>query len=211
MMVANGGLSAIQNTDSKEAVDTMGQSLDANQDGKVGFEEYMKLVGYLAVSLSEQRNVANQEPAANAASGQVAQSAPAKVEEKSEAEAKPSEEATAAADAKVEVPAVPTVDLKVDGKAEPTVDLKLDANASPKMEVNLEGATEPIAVGEEMPAAAAAAVEAAVEAAGEEVTAKEVVTEVVKVVTTEEEVEEVKEEVASDAVEVEKKTEEASS
>lgn len=208
MMVANGVLSAVQNAESKEAVDKMGQSLDANQDGKVGFEEYMKLVGYLAVSLSEQRNLADQEPAANAASGQVAQCAPAKVEEKSEAEAKPSEEATAAADAKVEVPAVPTVDLKVDGKAEPMVDLKLDANASPKVEVNLEGATEPIAVGEEMPAAAVAA---AVEAAGEEVTAKEVVTEVVKVVTTEEEVEEAKEEVALDAEEVEKKTEEASS
>ncbi|KRX11723.1 hypothetical protein T07_526, partial [Trichinella nelsoni] len=63
----------------------MGQGLDANQDGKVGFEEYMKLVGYLAVSLSEQRTLAKQEPAQNAASGQVAQSAPDKEEEKPEA------------------------------------------------------------------------------------------------------------------------------
>ncbi|AWP21512.1 putative protein S100-A1-like [Scophthalmus maximus] len=44
----------LSDTDSKEAVNNMRQRLDADQDGKVGFEEYMKLVGYLAVSLSEQ-------------------------------------------------------------------------------------------------------------------------------------------------------------
>uniref|UniRef100_A0A7N8YQL2 S100 calcium binding protein U n=1 Tax=Mastacembelus armatus TaxID=205130 RepID=A0A7N8YQL2_9TELE len=44
----------LSDTDSKEAVNNMCQGLDTNQDGRVGFEEYMKLVGYLAVSLNEQ-------------------------------------------------------------------------------------------------------------------------------------------------------------
>uniref|UniRef100_A0A668A2I4 S100 calcium binding protein U n=1 Tax=Myripristis murdjan TaxID=586833 RepID=A0A668A2I4_9TELE len=45
----------LTDTDSKKAVNEMREGLDANQDGKVGFEEYMKLVGYLATSLSQQR------------------------------------------------------------------------------------------------------------------------------------------------------------
>ncbi|XP_056877694.1 S100 calcium binding protein U [Takifugu flavidus] len=107
----------LSDTDSKKAVNNMGQELDANKDGKVGFEEYMKLVGYLAVSLSEQRTLANQEPATNAASEPVAQSAPAREEDKSEAKAEVTEEAEAA-------------EPKVDANAEPTVQLKVDARPS---------------------------------------------------------------------------------
>uniref|UniRef100_A0A3B3ZBN8 S100/CaBP-9k-type calcium binding subdomain domain-containing protein n=1 Tax=Periophthalmus magnuspinnatus TaxID=409849 RepID=A0A3B3ZBN8_9GOBI len=44
----------LSDTDSKEAVNNMAVGLDENQDGKLGFPEYMKLIGYLAVSLSEQ-------------------------------------------------------------------------------------------------------------------------------------------------------------
>uniref|UniRef100_A0A4W5MTE8 S100 calcium binding protein U n=1 Tax=Hucho hucho TaxID=62062 RepID=A0A4W5MTE8_9TELE len=44
----------MMDTDSSEAVKKMRQGLDANQDGKVNFEEYMNLVGYLATSLSVQ-------------------------------------------------------------------------------------------------------------------------------------------------------------
>uniref|UniRef100_A0A3B5MRX9 EF-hand domain-containing protein n=1 Tax=Xiphophorus couchianus TaxID=32473 RepID=A0A3B5MRX9_9TELE len=36
-----------------EAINTMSQGLDSDSDGKVGFEEYMKLIGYLACSLSD--------------------------------------------------------------------------------------------------------------------------------------------------------------
>ncbi|XP_061616752.1 S100 calcium binding protein U [Phyllopteryx taeniolatus] len=57
----------LSDTDSKEAVQNMGKGLDANKDGKVGFEEYMNLVGYLAQSVSEQRCRANDaQPAQNA-------------------------------------------------------------------------------------------------------------------------------------------------
>ncbi|KAG9345388.1 hypothetical protein JZ751_009935 [Albula glossodonta] len=42
-------------TDSSNAVKEMRQGLDENNDGKVSFQEYMTLVGYLATSLSEQR------------------------------------------------------------------------------------------------------------------------------------------------------------
>ncbi|XP_061521234.1 S100 calcium binding protein U [Phycodurus eques] len=57
----------LSDTDSKEAVQNMGKGLDANKDGKVGFEEYMKLVGYLAQSVSEQRCRADDaQPAQNA-------------------------------------------------------------------------------------------------------------------------------------------------
>ncbi|KAG1948582.1 S100 calcium binding protein U [Pimephales promelas] len=38
-----------------EAVTNMRQQLDNNQDGKVGFQEYMNLIGYLAQALSNQR------------------------------------------------------------------------------------------------------------------------------------------------------------
>uniref|UniRef100_A0A673IKX5 EF-hand domain-containing protein n=1 Tax=Sinocyclocheilus rhinocerous TaxID=307959 RepID=A0A673IKX5_9TELE len=37
-----------------EAVKNMRQQLDNNQDGKVSFQEYMNLIGYLAQAVSEQ-------------------------------------------------------------------------------------------------------------------------------------------------------------
>ncbi|KAM9489100.1 protein S100-A13 [Clarias gariepinus] len=42
-------------TDSTSSVKEMMQGLDENQDGKVGFQEYMTLIGYLANSLSESK------------------------------------------------------------------------------------------------------------------------------------------------------------
>uniref|UniRef100_A0A4W5MTE3 S100 calcium binding protein U n=1 Tax=Hucho hucho TaxID=62062 RepID=A0A4W5MTE3_9TELE len=53
----------MMDTDSSEAVKKMRQGLDANQDGKVNFEEYMNLVGYLATSLSVQCTAAVETPA----------------------------------------------------------------------------------------------------------------------------------------------------
>lgn len=119
-LVKNQLSNILSDTDSKEAIKNMSQGLDSNQDGKVGFEEYLKLVGYLAVSLSEQRVLAKEEPAQNAASGQVAQSAPDKVEEKSEgnAAAKPEAKAEATGEVKVEANADAKVEVKVEAKAE---------------------------------------------------------------------------------------------
>ncbi|XP_073677396.1 S100 calcium binding protein U [Garra rufa] len=42
-------------SEDNEAVKNMRQQLDNNQDGKVSFQEYMNLIGYLAQALSEQR------------------------------------------------------------------------------------------------------------------------------------------------------------
>ncbi|XP_017324242.1 protein S100-A16 [Ictalurus punctatus] len=42
-------------TDSSSSVKEMMQGLDENHDGKVGFQEYLTLIGYLANSLSESK------------------------------------------------------------------------------------------------------------------------------------------------------------
>ncbi|XP_073339446.1 S100 calcium binding protein U [Pagrus major] len=200
----------LSDTDSKEAVNNMGQGLDADHDGKVGFQEYMKLVGYLACSLSEQSSL-NKEPGQNAASGQVAQTPQDKEEVKPEANAEAKEEASG--EVKVEVPGIkveanadPKVELKLDANAEPKVEVKLDANAEPKVEVKAEGVTVPEAAKEEEKTAAAT-VAAAVEAAATSV--EEAVKEGEEKVT--EKVEEAAEKLAAAVEEVEKKTEEETS
>lgn len=120
-----------QDADSKDAINNMGHGLDANQDGKVGFEEYMKLVGYLAVSLSEQRTLAQEEPAQNAASGQVAQSTPDKEEKKPEANTEAKEEAKS--EVKEENKAAATAEVKVEAKAGGKVDIKAEGGAQPQV------------------------------------------------------------------------------
>lgn len=52
-------LSLYQDTDSSSAVKDMMKGLDDNQDGKVSFQEYMTLIGYVASSVSEQKGQAN--------------------------------------------------------------------------------------------------------------------------------------------------------
>ncbi|XP_023265622.1 uncharacterized protein LOC111657610 [Seriola lalandi dorsalis] len=187
----------LSDTDSKEAVSNMGQGLDENQDGKVGFEEYMKLVGYLAVSLSEQRSLAKEEPAQNAASGQVAQSTPDKEEEKPEVNLEAKEEAKP--EASEEPKADATAEVKVEANAEGEVEVKV--------EVKAEGETQPEVAKEEPTAAAVTAAAEAAAAAAVEV----VVKEEEKGEETDK-VEEAAEKVAAAVVEeVEKKTEEATS
>lgn len=44
-----------KDTDSSSSVKDMMQGLDENHDGKVGFQEYLTLIGYLANSLSESK------------------------------------------------------------------------------------------------------------------------------------------------------------
>lgn len=174
----------IQDTDSKEAIDNMGKGLDSDQDGKVGFEEFMKLVGYVACSLSEQRSLAKEEPAQNSASAQVAQSVPNKDAQKPNAneEAKPeaNEEAKPAASAEVKVEA------------------NADAKAEVKVEAKAEGQTQPEAAKEAAVSATAAKAEAAVKA-------EENVEETVKVGETADKLP------AAVKEDVEKKTEEATS
>lgn len=175
----------LTDTDSKEAIDNMGKGLDTDQDGKVGFEEFMKLVGYVACSLSEQRALAKDEPAQNSASAEVAKSTPNNGDQKPEAnkEAKPevNEEVKAA-----------------------TTEVKVEANADAKAEVKVEAKAEAKAEGQTQPEAAK---EAAVAAAGD--TAAKAGEAAVKV---EVKVEEAADKLpAAVKEEVEKKTEEAAS
>ncbi|XP_054639128.1 protein S100-A1 [Dunckerocampus dactyliophorus] len=45
----------MENTNSSAAVKEMQRSLDENSDGKVSFQEYLTLIGYLAKSLSQNK------------------------------------------------------------------------------------------------------------------------------------------------------------
>ncbi|XP_054619798.1 S100 calcium binding protein U [Dunckerocampus dactyliophorus] len=188
----------LSDTDSKEAVNNMGQGLDANQDGKVGFEEYMKLVGYLAKSLSEQRCRAKEEPAQNAAEAPPAAQNSPEGETKADAEVK--------ADGKVDAKADGKVDAKADGKVEVKMEAKVEEAEKKKEEV----------VEEEKPAAAAAAAATAAAVvnaadAGVTVDASSCTAEVVvRELEETEKVEEVVEKVAEAAKEeAEKKTEDS--
>ena len=65
-----------QDTDSKTALKEMRNGLDENQDGKVSFEEYMTLIGYLATSMSDAKTKEKAE-APKSDTAAVANSAPA--------------------------------------------------------------------------------------------------------------------------------------
>ncbi|KAM9738496.1 S100 calcium binding protein U [Menidia menidia] len=188
-LVSNQLSNILTDTDSKEAIDNMGKGLDSDHDGKVGFEEYLKLVGYLACSLSEQRGAAKEEPAQNAAADQGTQSAPGKEEERPEANAESKEEAEPKAGE--------------EAKAEATAEAKAEAQADAKVEVKAEAQAE----GEVKPGVvkgdAEEAVVAAVEEAGKEAEKLE------ETVKPEESAE--KAAAAVEEEEVEKKTEEKTS
>ncbi|XP_065326757.1 S100 calcium binding protein U [Pelmatolapia mariae] len=175
----------LTDTDSKEAIDNMGKGLDSDQDGKVGFEEFMKLVGYVACSLSEQRSLAKEEPAQNSASAQVAQSVPNKEDQKPKAneEAKP--------EANKEAKPAASAEVKVEANA--------DAKAEVKVEAKAEGQTQPEAAKE------AAVADTAAKAGEAAVKAEEKVEETVKVGETADKLP------AAVKEDVEKKTEEATS
>ncbi|XP_026145535.1 S100 calcium binding protein U [Carassius auratus] len=99
-------------TEDNEAVKNMRQQLDNNEDGKVSFQEYMNLIGYLAQSVSEQRSLeketqpesSTQETQAEAAAN--AQAEPPKAEPQAakevEKEDKPVTEKAAAKEQKPE-------------------------------------------------------------------------------------------------------------
>lgn len=49
----------VQDTNSSSAIKEMQQGLDENSDGKVSFQEYLTLIGYLANSLSQSKTGSN--------------------------------------------------------------------------------------------------------------------------------------------------------
>ncbi|XP_030645104.1 S100 calcium binding protein U [Chanos chanos] len=102
-LVQNNLKNIMTDTDSSDAVKQMREGLDSNNDGKVSFQEYMTLVGYLAQALSQQRSGAKETQAESSAAETQAETpaavnsepeAAAKEEEKEEkpAEEKPAEE-----------------------------------------------------------------------------------------------------------------------
>ncbi|KAM9776069.1 S100 calcium binding protein U [Syngnathus typhle] len=108
----------LTDTESKEAVNNMGKGLDENKDGKVGFEEYMKLVGYLANAVSEQRCRANDgQPAQNAQSAAVENATPENA-----------------------APKVESPEVKLEAKADGKMEMKVEKNEVEKpAEVTLPG------------------------------------------------------------------------
>ncbi|XP_024122691.1 protein S100-A16 [Oryzias melastigma] len=54
-MIQNNLSGMMEDTDSKSAIKDMQQGLDDNSDGKVSFQEYLNLIGYLANSLSQKK------------------------------------------------------------------------------------------------------------------------------------------------------------
>ncbi|CAG6015397.1 unnamed protein product, partial [Menidia menidia] len=49
----------MEDTNSSSAIKEMQQGLDENSDGKVSFQEYLTLIGYLANSLSQSKSGSN--------------------------------------------------------------------------------------------------------------------------------------------------------
>ncbi|XP_017280501.1 protein S100-A16 [Kryptolebias marmoratus] len=49
----------MEDTNSNSAIKEMQKGLDENNDGKVGFQEYLTLIGYVATSLSESKSGSN--------------------------------------------------------------------------------------------------------------------------------------------------------
>ncbi|CAL8298089.1 unnamed protein product [Lota lota] len=78
----------LTDTDSKVALKEMRNGLDENQDGKVSFEEYMTLIGYLATSMSKAKTMAKEDPAQSATAAS-ANSAPAQENNKAAPAAEP--------------------------------------------------------------------------------------------------------------------------
>lgn len=112
----------LQDTESSEAIKNMRQGLDANQDGKVGFQEYMTLIGYLAQSVSQQR--CNKETQVASLSPETQAEAPeaTKAEPEPEKEAKPVKEEEPVKEQDEAVEVVELVDE--DGKVEEVMEVE---------------------------------------------------------------------------------------
>ncbi|KAL6461163.1 hypothetical protein MHYP_G00311290 [Metynnis hypsauchen] len=118
-LVKNQLKNILTDTDSADAIKQMRQGLDSNQDGKVSFQEYMTLIGYLAQALSQQRsNEKETQPASSVPEIQAEAPAAANVEPEAKNETEPVKEEVAAAKVKDESEEVEEEGEKAEGKAE---------------------------------------------------------------------------------------------
>ncbi|XP_016348134.1 nucleolar protein 9-like [Sinocyclocheilus anshuiensis] len=77
-------------SEDNEAVKNMRQQLDNNEDGKVSFQEYMNLIGYLAQAVSEQRSLEKEtQPESSTQETQAEAAANAQAEPAANAQAEP--------------------------------------------------------------------------------------------------------------------------
>ncbi|XP_077453740.1 protein S100-A10 [Stigmatopora argus] len=53
--------SVMENTNSSTAIKEMQNGLDEDRDGKVGFQEYLTLIGYIAKAVSDSKSASNAE------------------------------------------------------------------------------------------------------------------------------------------------------
>ncbi|XP_051519691.1 S100 calcium binding protein U [Myxocyprinus asiaticus] len=81
-LVKNNLNNILMGAENNDEIKGMCQQLDNNQDGKVSFQEYMKLIGYLAQALSDKRCSHQEEQAES--SSQKAQAEAAAVAKKAE-------------------------------------------------------------------------------------------------------------------------------
>ncbi|KAI5607776.1 S100 calcium binding protein U, partial [Silurus asotus] len=91
-LVKNQLKNILTDTENSEAIKDMRQGLDANQDGKVSFQEYMTLVGYMAQSVSQQRCVKETQVANSGPETQAEASGAPKAEPEAEKVVKPVKE-----------------------------------------------------------------------------------------------------------------------
>ncbi|KAK7124416.1 hypothetical protein R3I94_018702 [Phoxinus phoxinus] len=108
-------------SEDNDAVKKMSQQLDNNVDGKVGFQEYMNLIGYLAQSLSEQRCLEKETQAGSST-------------QETQAEAAANAQAEPKADPKAEPKAEPKADPKAEPKADPKAEPKVEPQAAKEVE-----------------------------------------------------------------------------
>ncbi|ROL45066.1 Protein S100-A13 [Anabarilius grahami] len=102
-LVKNQLKNIVTGSEDNEAVKNMSQQLDNNQDGKVSFQEYMKLIGYLAQSVSEQRCLEKETQAESSTQETQAEAAAnAQAEPKAEPKTEPKAEPQAAKEAEKE-------------------------------------------------------------------------------------------------------------
>ncbi|KAK2864477.1 hypothetical protein Q7C36_003631 [Tachysurus vachellii] len=91
-LVKNQLKNILTDTDSSEAIKNMRQGLDSNQDGKVSFQEYMTLIGFLAQSVSQQSCTKETQVASSGPETQAGAPVASKAEPEPEIEAKPVKE-----------------------------------------------------------------------------------------------------------------------
>ncbi|XP_058261207.1 S100 calcium binding protein U isoform X2 [Hemibagrus wyckioides] len=115
-LVKNQLKNILTDTDSSEAIKNMRQGLDSNQDGKVSFQEYMTLIGYLAQAVSQQRCTKETQVASSGPETQAEAPEAPKAEPEAEKEVKPVKEEEPAKEQDEAVEVVELVEEEVNVK-----------------------------------------------------------------------------------------------